>query len=112
MTSVGKHVLGNLFECNADLLKDTKSIQKILNEVVVEAKLTKVGETYHQFEPFGATGVILLAESHISVHTWPERSMVAVDVFTCGSEGDAVLAFDILTKKFESKQIQKKEVNR
>jgi len=112
MTSVGKHVLGNLFECNIEFLKDIENLKKILNEVVVEAKLTKVGETYHQFQPFGATGVVLLAESHISVHTWPEKAMVAVDVFTCGEEGDAVLAFDILSKKFESKHIDKKEVNR
>jgi len=71
--TLGTHVLSRLKGCPSDLLERAETLDRILNEVVLESGLHKVGETYHQFKPFGATGVILLAESHISVHTWPER---------------------------------------
>lgn len=110
--NIGTHVFGSLNGCDSKLLKVTKDIKKILNEVVAEAKLHKVGESYFQFEPFGVTGVILLSESHISIHTWPEKDFAAVDVFTCGSEGNAELAFDILAKKLKAKAIDKEKAVR
>ncbi|MCG2717737.1 MAG: adenosylmethionine decarboxylase [Nanoarchaeota archaeon] len=108
MVVAGIHVLGNLNGCPVKLLERADIVLNLLNEVVVEAKLNKVGETSHQFDPYGATCVILLAESHISVHTWPENRIAVVDIFTCGKEGDAEKAFDVLLNKFKPKTTTKR----
>jgi len=109
----GTHILANLYGCPRELVEKADIVLNLLNEVVSEAKLTKVGENSHQFEPIGATAIILLAESHISIHTWPEEEgFAAVDIFTCGEEGDANLAFKVLVEKFKPQKIDKQEVKR
>lgn len=108
----GVHVLGNLKGCPIELLKEVDVVRSLLNKVVAEAKLNKVGEVFHQFKPHGVTGVILIAESHISVHTWPENNFVAVDIFTCGKEGDAEKAFEILVEVFKAADFEKQVVRR
>jgi len=65
-----------------------------------EVGLIIVGRCFHQFEPHGVTGVLLLAHSHLSVHTWPALNFVAVDVFSCKSKDDAEKAFQLLIEKF------------
>jgi len=110
---MGTHLLVNLYGCPVELLKKSKLVLKLLNETVKEAKLHKVGESEHQFKPYGATAFVLLAESHISIHTWPEKNgMAALDIFTCGKEGDAYEAFKVLTKKFKPTKIEIKRVKR
>jgi S-adenosylmethionine decarboxylase len=80
---IGHHVTWDVYHCNAETLKYTDSIQRILNELVDALSLSKIDEAYNQFKPFGATGFILLEESHISIHTWPEFNYAAIDVFSC-----------------------------
>lgn len=84
--SLGIHILLSLFDCDEELLVDANCIKNLLNEAVLKADLTKVGETFYQFEPSGATGVLLLSESHICIHTWPEFNTAAIDIFSCGDE--------------------------
>jgi len=110
---MGTHLLVNLYGCPVEVLKKSKVVLKLLNEVVKEAKLHKVGDSHFQFKPFGATAVVLLAESHISIHTWPEKNgMAALDIFTCGKEGDAHEASSVLVKKFKPTKIEIKRVRR
>ncbi len=108
----GVHVLGSLKGCSKELLEEVLIVKSLLNKVVVDSNLNKVGEVFHQFKPYGVTGVILLAESHISVHTWPESGLIAFDIFTCGNEGDAEKAFDNLVKEFKPKDVDKQVVKR
>ncbi len=111
--ATGTHLLVNLYGCPLELLKESKIVLKVLNETVKEAKLHKVGQSHHQFKPYGATAVILLSESHISIHTWPERNgMAALDIFTCGKEGNAHTALKVLVKKFKPTKVEIKEVKR
>ena len=110
--TAGIHVLGKLQGCPKELLEKVDVVKRLLQETVQEAKFNAVGETFHQFEPVGVTGVIVLAESHISIHTWPEKQTALVDVFTCGNEGNAEKGFEILAKKFQAEQIDKQVVNR
>ena len=111
-TNTGTHILAVLKDCPADVLQSADVLKRILNEVVLEAKLNKVGEVFHQFDPVGATGVVIIAESHISAHTWPEKGTIALDVFTCGKEGNAHEAYDLLFKKFCAKDADKIVGNR
>lgn len=93
-------------------MESADALKRILNEVVVESKLHKVGEFFYQFEPKGATGVIVISESHISAHTWPEHKMIALDIFTCGKEGNAFAAYDLLLKKLKPKEAKTRVVRR
>jgi len=109
----GTHLLVNLHGCPKELLCKSEIVLQLLNETVSEAKLTKVGETVHQFQPEGVTAVILLAESHISIHTWPEKDgFAALDIFTCGNEGNAEEALKILIEKFKPQKIDKQKIER
>ncbi len=99
--SVGIHILVDLKDCPTELLGKKNIVSKLLNDVVKKSHLTKVEETFHQFEPEGVTGVIVLAESHISIHTWPERNFAAVDIFCCGKEERAFDAFNLLLQNFK-----------
>jgi S-adenosylmethionine decarboxylase len=110
--TVGTHVLGNLYGCPKEQLEKVQVVRDLLKKTVQEANLHSVGESFHQFEPVGVTGVIVLSESHFSIHTWPEKNMAVVDVFTCGNEGNAKEAFDILCKHLNPERVDKKVVER
>ena len=69
--------------CNEQLLDDLSRVKSALIDAADEAGATIVGEIFHEFSPVGVTGVVAIAESHISIHTWPEHGYAAVDVFSC-----------------------------
>lgn len=81
---LGTHLLLDLNECDAALLDDVDVVRRALLAAADEAGATVVGEVFHKFSPMGVTGILSIAESHISVHTWPEYAYAAVDIFTCG----------------------------
>jgi len=109
---MGAHVIVNLYDCDISKLEYVKEIKEILDSIVGEAKLTRLGEAYHQFKPTGATGVVLLSESHLSIHTWPEYNAAAVDIFCCSGLEDAEKAFSVLIEKFKPCRFRKKIVKR
>lgn len=84
MEHIGMHCLLELFGCPAELLDDPEFIARALREAAENAGATWLGQLHHRFAPKGVTCIGLLAESHISIHTWPEKGYAAVDVFTCG----------------------------
>lgn len=84
MASVGMHCLLEIYGCPESILDDAAFIQKTLHDAATSSGATWLGEVAHKFEPNGVTALGLLAESHISIHTWPEIGYAAVDVFTCG----------------------------
>ncbi len=92
-----------LRDCNPDILKDLKRVKKALVSAAKEAKATIVDISFHEFNPFGISGMVVIAESHLSIHTWPEYSYAAVDIFTCGDIIKPEVAASFLIEKFESK---------
>ncbi len=102
MVPVGSHCILELYECPNHLLNDFEFISQALVEAVKEAKSTLLKEVTHQFEPYGITALALLAESHISVHTWPEIGYVAIDMFTCGEHAQPEKACNYLAKAFQA----------
>ncbi len=99
--TVGWHILAEFYDVNPDLLKNVSSVRRVLEKAVEDAKLTPIRSHYHQFEPHGVTGFVLLEESHISIHTWPEHGYLALDVFTCSSEEQTWEAFEALKREFK-----------
>ncbi len=82
--TVGAHVLADFWGCRFEKLNDAQFLMQCLREAATIAKMTILGEESYQFDPQGFTGLLLLSESHISIHTYPERGYAAIDVFTCG----------------------------
>ena len=85
MKALGKHLLLELNDCDPKLLNDINFIREIMLAAANESGATVLGESFHQFSPQGVSGVILIAESHLSVHTWPEHGYAGADIFTCGT---------------------------
>lgn len=81
---VGIHCILELYDCPSSLLDDVTFVRQAMCEAAQKAGSTLLHEVCHRFEPQGVTAIALLAESHISIHTWPELGYAAVDVFTCG----------------------------
>lgn len=82
---IGYHCTWDVYNCDSSKLSYVPYIEEVLHKIVDELKLTKVNSAFKQFDPVGVTGFILLAESHISIHTWPEHNFAAIDVFSCNS---------------------------
>ncbi len=81
----GFHFIAELSGCPAHLLNDLEGIKAAMIDGATRAKATVLGSNFHKFEPAGVSGLVFLAESHFSIHTWPELGYAAIDAFTCGS---------------------------
>ncbi|MEE8636973.1 MAG: adenosylmethionine decarboxylase [Dehalococcoidia bacterium] len=99
MNALGRHLLLELKICNEEVLNDLGFLRDCLNEAAVQSGATVVGESFCHFSPQGVSGVVNIAESHISIHTWPEYKYAAVDVFTCGDDVDPEKAARLITEK-------------
>lgn len=82
--TVGAHVLADFWGCQFEKLDDAELLMKSLRGAAKSANMTILGEEAYKFSPQGFTGLLLLSESHISIHTYPEKGYAAIDVFTCG----------------------------
>ena len=82
--AVGKHCILELYDCDPSRLDDEAFVRDTITTAAKRAGATLLNLITHRFQPQGVTGLALLAESHISIHTWPESGYAAVDVFTCG----------------------------
>jgi len=98
---MGKHYLLNLYDCCMILLNDEKYLIGLLEEAAISSGATIVQTISKKFEPQGVTVICLLSESHISIHTWPEESKAAVDVYTCG-DCNPKIGCDIIIDKLNS----------
>lgn len=112
MNVLGVHVLLELKECNPQLLNDLEYIRDSLYRVAGDLGATIVGESFHHFTPQGVTGILSIAESHISIHTWPEHRYAAADIFTCGSSFRPSDAAELMIDQFQSKDSEVMEVHR
>lgn len=112
MEAFGRHFILEMWDCNRKIVNDLKKIMQILTEAVNDAGATIVKQFYHEFNPPGITGVAILAESHISIHTWPEEGYVAVDLFTCGNQTNPKLAEKRFLEGFEPKDFTSVELKR
>jgi S-adenosylmethionine decarboxylase len=108
----GRHYLVDLVNCDPDTLRLVGPTRDIFLSAARESKATVMGEKFHQFEPEGVSGVLLIAESHFSVHTWPEDGFAAVDIFTCGDEMDPEVAIAMLASAFGAEQTVVKVLRR
>lgn len=112
MTSLGRHFLIEYHCCNPDTLDNVDLVRDIMVFAAKESGATILNTYLHKFFPQGVSGVIVIAESHIAIHTWPEHGYAAVDIFTCGSNVDPWVAYKIMKDKLESSESSTKEITR
>jgi len=110
--ALGRHLLLELENCNKEMLDDSDFLRDCLNEAAIKCGATVVGESFYHFSPCGVSGVVNIAESHISIHTWPEYSYAAVDVFTCGDDVKPDEAAKLIVEKLEAKNYSVVELRR
>jgi len=93
-------------------IEDEKKLEKILIQAGKKSKSTPLKTSIYKFNPHGITGILLLAESHIAIHSWPEIGYLGVDIFTCGENTQPQKALEYLKKKFFPKICEIKEIKR
>lgn len=100
----GVHLLGEWYGCPTDTPQFTQAaaLRELCVGAANEAGLTVVGESFYQFEPQGVTGTVLLAESHIAIHTWPESGFVTVDVYVCNYTTDNTAKAEAVFRRIET----------
>lgn len=102
LSPVGTHCILELYGCSYDRLNDVLFVRQAIERASEQGLATLLKLTSQQFLPHGVTAVGLLAESHLSIHTWPEHGYAAVDIFTCGETAEPTRACAFLIKQFEA----------
>lgn len=102
MNSLGCHILVEFSGCEASVLDDVSKIEALMIEAAEKAGATVIQSTFHHFSPIGVSGVVVIQESHLAIHTWPEYGYAAVDLFTCGDTVEPWISFDHLKKSFKA----------
>ena len=98
LNHLGIQLMVELYGCDESVLDDPSFIEKNMVIAADKANATVVQQYFHQFSPFGVSGTVIIAESHINIHTWPEYAYAAVDIFTCGESLDADAAITYLAE--------------
>lgn len=103
---IGRHIYGNLYDCSADILRDEARLTEIIRNAAKIANATLVSISSYKFGANGGLTVFaIVAESHISIHTWPEHNFATVDVYTCGNT-DPGAAFNYIAKELNAQRVE------
>jgi len=106
MRSLGHQIVAEFYGCDKALLNDVAYIRNHMLEATI------VTETFHHFSPHGVSGAVIIAESHLAIHTWPEYGYAAVDLFTCGDSVSAEIGFNHLREALGAGHVSTMEVHR
>ena len=112
MHALGRHILAEIYGCDSEILNNKISIEKIMVESALKAGAEVREVIFHKFSPQGISGVVIISESHLTIHTWPELGYAAVDIFTCGDKINPWDACNYMTELFKAKNMTATEVKR
>lgn len=110
--SFGRHYLVELIDCQEDKISFAGMVEQALIDAVKASGATYISHQTHQFSPHGVSVVVMIAESHMTVHTWPESKYAAIDIFTCGEKMSAEAALQVLMDRFGASECKQKEIAR
>jgi S-adenosylmethionine decarboxylase len=110
--ALGTHLLIELKDCNPEVLKSLEKVRSAMVSAAKKAKATIIDVSFREFNPFGISGIVVIAESHLTIHTWPEYGYAAVDIFTCGDVIKTEIAASYLIKQLECKNPSIMEIKR
>ena len=109
---LGRHILAEFFDCDPNVLNNPALVEKYMLDAALECGATIVNKCFHLFAPHGVSGVVIISESHLAIHTWPELGYAAVDLFTCGDKCDPKVSYEFLKEKFNSRKATFTELKR
>lgn len=112
MEILSRHLLLELFGCDRSILDNLKEVERVLVEAASGCGATVLKSAFHKFSPQGVSGVVLIAESHFSIHTWPEYNYAACDIFTCGTRIDTGKAVESLRTGLRASDAEAMEIKR
>lgn len=112
LEQLGRHILVEYYNCDKEILNNTELIEKYMNEAAIKSKATIVQSCFHTFNPWGVSGAVIIQESHLTIHTWPEYGYAAVDLFTCGDKVNPWIGFEYLEEVLKSERSESMEVSR
>ena len=112
MKILGRHLIVEYTDCDNSILNNLELLEEYLNESVRKSGATIVKSNFHRYNPQGVSGVVVIAESHISIHTWPEYGYAAVDFFTCGESVDPYQAYLFMKKMLKAERADVSEIKR
>ena len=109
MNALGRHVLAEGHGCNREMLDDLRQVEHIMVSAALAAGAEVREVAFHKFSPQGVSGVVVISESHLAIHTWPELGYAAVDVFTCGEDVDPWRACNYICEQFGAQHVEATE---
>jgi S-adenosylmethionine decarboxylase proenzyme len=112
MKTLGRHILIEYYDCAPGVLDDLQFIENSMKEAAVRSGSTIVDSIFQRFVPHGISGVVVIAESHFAIHTWPEYGYAAVDLFTCGKNVNPWVAYQTLHEAFGAAEAETREIQR
>ncbi|AFV11755.1 S-adenosylmethionine decarboxylase proenzyme SpeH [Thermacetogenium phaeum DSM 12270] len=112
VNSLGRHILAEFYGCAWETLNSTEKVKQFMVDAALAAGAEIRESVFHKFSPQGVSGVVVISESHLAIHTWPELGYAAVDVFTCGEKVDPWDACRYLAEKFQAEHITATEMRR
>ena len=98
---LGTHVVLDLYDCEAPILDSEKKVEEVLKKAAEVANATVIGSVFRKFSPQGVSGVVVVSESHLAIHTWPEHRYASVDIYTCGDHTMPAKAGEYIIKEFK-----------
>ena len=112
MIALGRHIIAELYNCREELLNDVSFVENAMLGAADKAGATVINSTFHHFSPFGVSGVIVIQESHFSIHCWPEYLYASIDIYTCGDTVDPWSAYEYLKERLSASHGSTVELNR
>ena len=112
MNALGRHFIIDLHDCDKEVLNDLGFLREAMTSAAIDCGAVVLGDSFHRFSPQGVSGVVVIAESHLSIHTWPEYGYAAVDIFTCGTTVEPERAVEALIEKLGAENHSLMEIPR
>lgn len=110
--ALGRHIMAEYHGCDPLVIGDRDTVRLLMLECVRLMDATIVTDVFHAFNPHGVSGVVVICESHAAIHTWPERGIASVDIFTCGANIKPFAALDFLKHGFGAGRRSVMEISR
>lgn len=112
MDTMGRHVIAELWGCNVEKLNDMNYIERVFVDAALEAGAEIREVAFHKFAPHGVSGVVIISESHLTIHSFPEHGYASIDVYTCGDRIDPTVASNYILKALDASTSEVIEVPR
>lgn len=110
--ALARHVLAEYYGVDRELLDDQVRLEEALRRAAAAAKTTVLKVELHKFAPQGVSGVAILAESHLAIHTWPEHDFASIEIFVCGEDAEPDKGIQVLNEVFQPSQVVTRTLER